>query len=161
MKHSIRRWDTSELIAEGEADSFGEFLEQQVKVGANLAGADLAGANLAGANLDGANLAGANLDGANLDGANLDGANLAGANLDGATSVIGGGYTDGWHAYAWLREGEIVVQVGCRCKTLAEARTYCADKSNRREVLAFLDYAEAVAGVRSWAISRQKAEAQP
>ena len=52
--------------------------------GAYLARANLAGADLAGADLAGANLAGANLAGANLAGAYLAGAYLAGANLDGA-----------------------------------------------------------------------------
>jgi hypothetical protein len=61
-------------------------LQEAVKDGAYLTGANLDGAYLAGANLDGANLDGAylvraNLAGANLAGANLDGANLAGANL--------------------------------------------------------------------------------
>ena len=61
-----------------------EAVEQAVKVGAWLDGANLTGANLDGANLAGARLAGARLVGAWLDGANLVGANLVGARLDGA-----------------------------------------------------------------------------
>jgi hypothetical protein len=62
----------------------GFVVEEAVKVGANLTGANLAGANLMGANLTDANLMGANLDGANLKGANLTDANLDCANLVGA-----------------------------------------------------------------------------
>lgn len=64
-------------------------VEQMVKegkslVGANLCGADLKGVNLHGASLSVANLAGANLTRANLADVNLAGANLTGANLSDA-----------------------------------------------------------------------------
>ena len=82
---------------EKENNTIKDTLEEAVKQGANLDGANLIranldGANLTGANLDGANLTGANLYGANLDGANLTranlyGANLYGANLDGASLI--------------------------------------------------------------------------
>ena len=61
---------------EKENNTIKDTLEEAVKQGANLYGANLDGANLYGANLDGANLYGANLYGANLDGAYLTGANL-------------------------------------------------------------------------------------
>lgn len=57
-------------------------LEQKVKEGANLRGANLERADLEGADLRGADLRGANLERANLRGANLGRANLQGANLD-------------------------------------------------------------------------------
>ena len=60
-------------------------IEQSVKVGANLGGANLKGADLNCANLSGAYLSGVNLSGANLSGAYLKGANLDGAYLDGAS----------------------------------------------------------------------------
>ena len=59
-------------------------LEEAVKIGANLRGANLGDANLVCANLRGANLGDANLRGANLGDANLFCANLRGANLRGA-----------------------------------------------------------------------------
>jgi uncharacterized protein YjbI with pentapeptide repeats len=136
--------------------------------GANLWGANLRGANLVDANLRGANLRGANLGGANLGGANLRGANLGGANLGGAylgdaylgDAYLGGGkikdlvvlaYPDGFSAWTYLTESdEQRVQIGCRNKTIAEGRQYWDGKDNRREVMAALDYAEAIAKIRGW-----------
>jgi hypothetical protein len=61
------------------------------------------------------------------------------------------GSPDGWNAWTYLtKDGEQRIQVGCRDVTLAEGRTYWANKSNRREVLAALDYAEAIARIRGW-----------
>jgi hypothetical protein len=42
--------------------------------------------------------------------------------------------------------------VGCQEKRLSEAREYWAGKEDRREVLAALDYAEAVALLRGWSV---------
>ncbi len=131
------------------------------KTGANLVGASLDGARLDGASLDGANLDGANLDGANLVGASLDGANLVGASLDGAligrhTLAAGKswatlGWPDGWFSYTFVtKEGEHRVMIGCQDKTISEGRAYWANKENRREVFASLDYAEAIGRARGW-----------
>ena len=70
---------------ETENNNIKRTVEEAIKVGANLDGANLYRANLDGANLVGASLDGASLYRASLDGANLDGANLVGANLDGAS----------------------------------------------------------------------------
>ena len=121
---------------------------------ANLAGANLTGVNLSDAYLTGAYLAHANLADANLAGANLSGANLAGAYLARANLIIDLGCPDGWPAFAWLRDGVCMVQVGCRLKTIAEGREYWRGKNDRREVLVALDYAEAVATLRGWGIER-------
>ena len=143
--------------------------------GANLRGADLGGADLGGADLRGANLEGANLEGANLRGADLrsadlrsanlwgadlggaylsyadlGGANLAGADLRGATGVIDLGYPDGWKAIAYLHKDELRFRIGCHTKTLTDARAYWTDKPDRREVLAALEYAVAIATIREW-----------
>ena len=59
-------------------------VQEAVKAGANLYGADLSSANLSSANLRGADLRGADLSSANLYGADLSSANLYGANLRGA-----------------------------------------------------------------------------
>ena len=69
------------------ANLYGANLDGANLTRANLYGANLYGANLTRANLDRANLYGANLYGANLDRANLDGANLTRANLDRATNI--------------------------------------------------------------------------
>ena len=69
--------------------------------GANLGGAYLGDANLSGAYLGGANLSGAYLGGANLGDAYLGGANLGGANLVGA--YLGGAYLRG----AYLRDANL------------------------------------------------------
>jgi uncharacterized protein YjbI with pentapeptide repeats len=75
------------VLYRSEADTIKAAMEEAVKGGANLRGANLRGANLRGANLRGANLVGANLGGAKMIGANLVGANLVGANLGGANLV--------------------------------------------------------------------------
>ncbi len=135
--------------------------------GADLSGADLSGANLSGANLSGADLSRANLSRANLSGAYLSGADLSGANLSGADlsraysgvdAVIALGAPDGWTAHAWLRDGWLSIRVGCQEKRLDEAREYWAGKDNRREVMAALDYAEAVAELRGWSITAPAVE---
>ena len=102
-----------------------------------------------GATLSGAALSGANLSGADLSVADLSGADLSGANLSCATSVIDGGYADGFKVAAyWDKSTVLHVRVGCHTKTLTAARSYWQGKDNRREIMAFLDYAEAVAKVR-------------
>jgi len=122
--------------------------------GATLTGADLVDAHLAHAKLTDADLVGALLTGADLTGADLTGAHLAGAHLAGVNLVIDLGCPDRWPAYAWLRDGVRMVQVGCRSKTIAEGREYWRGKNDRREVLVALDYAEAVATLRGWGIER-------
>ncbi len=85
-------------------------------------------------------------------GADLIGAYLSGAYLSGAQGVIALGAPNGWHAHAWVRDGSLSIRVGCQEKRLAEARAYWTGKENRREVMAALDYAEAIAKIRSWKI---------
>ena len=94
--------------------------------------------------------AGANLADANLADAYLARANLAGANLAGAVDVIDAGTPNGWRAIGWRRDGVLRARVGCRDFSIAEGREYWHSKSNRREVLAALDYVEAVAKLREW-----------
>ena len=87
--------------------------------------------------------------GAYLSGADLSGANLSGAEISTLATL---GSPNGWSAFTYITEaGEQRVQVGCHNKTLAEGRTYWANKADRREVLAALDYAEAIARIRQWA----------
>jgi hypothetical protein len=127
---------------------------------ANLAGADLTRAYLEDANLAGANLAGADLTRAYLEDANLAGADLTRADLTradltraylaDAKDVIDAGTPNGWRAVGWIRDGVLSVRVGCRDKRLSEGRKYWAGKENRREVLAALDYVEAIAALRGW-----------
>ena len=120
---------------------------------ADLRDADLRGADLRDADLRGADLSGADLRGADLRGADLGGAYLGGAYLRGIKGVIALGAPDGWPAHAWLRDGWLSIRVGCQEKRIDEARAYWAGKDNRREVMAAVDYAEAVAVLRGWAIS--------
>ena len=127
--------------------------------GANLRGADLREAYLRGAYLSEADLRGADLreaylNGAYLSGADLRGANLRGADLREADHVIHLGCPNGWaNAFAWLKAGVLMVQVGCQSKTITEAREYWTGKEDRREVMAALDYAEAIAKSRGWEIA--------
>ena len=87
-----------------------------------------------------------------LAGANLAGANLADAYLAGADQIIALGQPNGYWAHAALSDGGIRLHVGCHRgdMTLAEGRAYWAGKDNRREVMAALDYIEAVAKIRGW-----------
>jgi hypothetical protein len=77
----IKHRDTNEALHTSEAATLREAVEEAVRQGKNLCGADLEGAKLYGANLRGAKLYGANLCGANLCGADLRSADLCGANL--------------------------------------------------------------------------------
>ena len=98
--------------------------------------------------LSGANLSGADLSGADLSGAYLSGAYLSGAKIQDLATL---GFPNGWSAYAYVTEsGERRVQIGCQNKTFAEGRAYWANKPNRREIMAALDYAEAIANIRDW-----------
>ena len=88
------RWTGSVLFEyEKENNSIKETVEQAMKTGANLGGADLRGADLGSANLGGAYLGSANLGGAYLGSADLGGAYLGSANLGGA--YLGGAYLGG------------------------------------------------------------------
>jgi len=119
--------------------------------GAYLRGADLRGAYLRGAYLRGADLRGAYLRGADLGGADLRGADLRGAYLRGADLAAQLGQPNGWHAWTYVsKEGAQRVAVGCRDFTFEEGRAYWAGKEDRREVLAALDYAEAIGKLRGW-----------
>ena len=151
---TIRHSKTGAVLFEAESDYIAQCLEAAVKAGANLAGANLADANLRGAYLAGADLADANLAGADLAGANLRGAYLRGADLRGANDVIAAGQPNGWRAFGWLHDGELMVCVGCRSFSLDEGRAYWHGKPHRREVLAALDYIEAVAALRGWPIDK-------
>ena len=92
---NIKNRFTGEIIYRSKKRILRTVVEEAVKSGASLAGANLSRASLDGANLDGAslyraslyraNLDGANLSGASLYRASLDGANLSGASLDGAS----------------------------------------------------------------------------
>ena len=160
MKYEIKNRFTGDVLFALETASLKLCMEAAVTARANLSRANLSGAylsgaylsraDLSGANLSGAYLSGADLSGANLSGADLSRANLSGANLSGADLAIHLGYPNGWTAFAWLKDGVIRVQVGCRDFSLAEGRAYWAGKDNRREVLAALDYAEKVAELRGW-----------
>ncbi|MBF8297382.1 MAG: Pentapeptide repeat protein [candidate division NC10 bacterium] len=154
MKVEIRHRISVAVLFSLETTSLKLCVEAAVKSGATLSGAALSGAALSGANLSGADLSvadlsGADLSGAALSGATLSGADLSGANLSCATSVIDGGYADGFKVAAyWDKSTVLHVRVGCHTKTLTAARSYWQGKDNRREIMAFLDYAEAVAKVR-------------
>ena len=123
--------------------------------GADLRGAYLSGAYLSGAYLSGAYLSGAYLSGAYLSGADLSGAYLSGADLSGAYQAAQLGQPNGWHAWTYVsKEGVQRVRVGCQDKTIAEGREYWSGKAERREVLAALDYAEAIGNLRGWNVQK-------
>lgn len=96
---------------------------------------------------------------ANLAFANLDSAYLAGANLARANLAIDAGTPNGWRCVGWLRDGWLSVRVGCHDKRIDEGRAYWVKRDDRREVLAALDYVEAVAKLRGWALKPATKEA--
>lgn len=71
--------------------------------------------------------------------------------LSGATGIIDLGHPNGWRAAAYFYDG-IKFRIGCHTKTLAAAREYWAGKPDRREIMAAIDYAVAVAKLRGWRI---------
>lgn len=101
-------------------------------------------------------------NGAILDGARLDGARLGRHTLAAGQSWATLGWPDGWFSYTFVtKDGEQRVKIGCQDKTIAEGRAYWANKADRREVFAALDYAEAIGRARGWIASvatRQAAE---
>ena len=91
-------WGDIIFIHEKENNTVKDTLQEAVKSGAHLRGADLRGADLRGADLGGADLRGAYLRGADLGGAYLRGACLRGAYLGGADlrgADLGGAYLRG------------------------------------------------------------------
>jgi len=100
--------------------------------------------------------AGADLADANLPRAYLPRANLAGANL--AAQL---GQPNGWNAWTYFdtKLNEQRVQVGCQNKTIAEGRAYWQGKANRAEIMAALDYAEAIGKLRGWSAKVEQKEA--
>ena len=136
-----------------DANLRGAYLRDANLRDAYLSGADLRGADLRGAYLRDADLRDAYLRDADLRDAYLSGANLSGANLSGAKikDAITLGHPNGWVAQTYLTEtGEQRVIVGCQNKTIAEGRAYWGNKENRREIMAMLDYAEALGRIRGW-----------
>ena len=82
MKIEIKSIYGSVLFSyESENNTIKKTVEEAIKSGADLRGANLRGADLRGANLRGADLSGANLSRADLSGANLSEADLRGADL--------------------------------------------------------------------------------
>ena len=112
---------------ECEDNTIRKTLEEAVRRGAYLGGADLGGAYLEGADLKGAYLGGAYLEGADLKGAYLKGAYLGGAYLKGAYlkgaylggaylggAYLGGAYLEDWGKIQSLNDILIVGAIGSR-----------------------------------------------
>ena len=82
--------------------------------------------------------------------ADLRGADLSGANLSGANHVQTLGQPNGWFAFTYFYKGFQRVQVGCQNFTLKQGRDYWQGKEDRSEVMAAIDYAEAIGKLRKW-----------
>lgn len=158
MKYDVLNRFTNNVQFVAEIDC-AEDAPESIKLGLAVKLAIKAVADLACANLARANLTGAYLARADLTGADLTGAYLARADLVGADSIIDAGCPNGWRCVGWLKDGVIQLRVGCRDKSLVEGRTYWAGKEDRREIMAALDYIEAVARLRGWPVAEQQAAA--
>lgn len=80
--YTIRNRFTNETILEAEAESLKALVESQVRVGANLTGADFSSCQrteLIGIRLDNATIEGADFSGISLKGATFIGSNLSGS----------------------------------------------------------------------------------
>jgi uncharacterized protein YjbI with pentapeptide repeats len=166
MKYEIKHRITGAVLFSMECESIKLCVEAAVRAGCDLSGANLSDANLSDANLSDANLSRADLSDATLSGAylsdatlsgatlfgcDLSRADLSGADLSGVKQAAQLGQPDGWHAWTYITpENKQRVRVGCRDYTIAEGRDYWKGKDNRREVLAALDYAEAIGKLRQW-----------
>ena len=141
MRYEIKHRFSGAVLFSLECESHKVCVEAAVKSRANLAGAYLADANLACAYLAGANLARANLAGAYI-----------------AAQL---GHPNGWNAWTYFdtKLNEQRVQVGCQNKTIAEGRAYWQGKADRAEVMAALDYAEAIGKLRGWGAKVEQKEA--
>ena len=83
------------------------------------------------------------------------------ANLAGAYIAAQLGHPNGWNAWTYFdtKLNEQRVQVGCQNKTIAEGRAYWQGKADRAEVMAALDYAEAIGKLRGWGAKVEQKEA--
>ena len=77
----VNRWDSENVLFEGEAETLKDLLVKAASEGADLTDAYLRGADLTGVNLEGADLTDAYLRGADLTDAYLRGADLTDADL--------------------------------------------------------------------------------
>jgi len=148
MTFEIKNRFTGDTQFTAEIDC-GEDAAISRKIGLAVKCAVKNGANLSGADLSGADLTDADLRGAHLTGADLTDADLSGADLRGAKGVVPLGTPDGWTAVGWWSDGKPWVRVGCRNKSLSDGKSYWANKPDRREVMAALEYFEAVAAIRA------------
>ena len=146
------RFDKSVLFR-FDCDTLKLCVEAAVRANISLGDTDLDGADLRDAHLRGADLGGADIRDAHLRGVYLGGAHLGGANAPG---IIQLGFPNGWPAWAIAEKdtNRLLITVGChRDEPLSQGRAYWAGRNNRREVLAALDYAEAIAKLRGWVVT--------
>ena len=147
MLYEIKHRFTGAVLFSLDCESLKICVEAAVSQKVSLRDSNLRGSDLSGSDLSGSDLIYSDLSGSDLRGSNLRGSNLSYSNL--AHQL---GHPNGWHAWTYVSKGgEQRVQVGCKNLTLAEGRAYWSGKENRREVLAALDYAEAIGRLRGWA----------
>ena len=141
-------WGDIIFTHEKENNTVKDTLQEAVKSGADLGGANLRSADLGGADLRSADLYGADLGGANLGGANLYGANLGEewGKLEKNTDIfIAGplGSRSGYTTFFHTDKG-IFVRCGCFCGTLdefvAKVKETHNDNEHARNYLAIVEF---------------------
>jgi hypothetical protein len=121
--------------------------------GVDLSGKDLSGAILYGADLRDACLHGTDCSDADMRQTDMLRANLSYADFTCTDGVIVPGKPYGWLVVAYQSRRGPVVRVNTCESTLAEARAQWAVEPLRQEMVAALDYVEAVAKLRGWEIT--------
>ena len=126
MTYFVNSIGGAELFKSEAATSIKEAVQEAVRGGAYLRGADLGGAYLGGADLRGAYLGGADLRGADLGGADLRGADLRGADLGEQWIIQGQTRSDGYAFFLQkLKEDtEPMIKAGCRYFTISQAQAH-------------------------------------
>ncbi len=161
LKFNVLKCWSSDIAFTAEIEC-AEDAPASIKLGLAVRWAVQAGADLSGADLSGANLSRAYLSGADLSDANLSGAHLTLANLSRVYYLVDAGQRlDGYRFVGWIKDGILMIKVGCRNFTITDARAHWTKTRGGTplgdETTAILDHIESVARFRGLTTKAQVA----